>query len=300
MQDLVVDRGDASVATEAHEIVTVGVRYAARRAASTGWSGEEGDGGMPARGHSVRAGLVVRLAVLLSVVPPVVVPWAASARAAAPDVIVYGDSTLRHALLDVGARFTAQTGVPVHVFATPPTIIVAQLRHQVWNDVVVMEASWMDQAVQAGVIENGTRIGAWRNTLVFARATGVTAGHDVMAVIDPTPAGTIDGPAVLAALGLHPAEVQGVANAANVAFLVESGAAAQGLVHLTDVRADPGLRVAADVAASAYAPIVYVAAISTLTHSPNARAFLEYLHTPAATEVLIADGLEPASREAKP
>jgi len=97
---------------------------------------------------------------------------------------------------------------------------------------------------------------------------------------------------VLAALGLHPAHVQGVANTAEVGFLLDTGGAAQGLVHLTDERADPKLSVAGPVADTAYPPIVYAAAISTLTHSPNAHAFLDYLHAPAATEVLRADGLE--------
>ena len=95
-----------------------------------------------------------------------------------------------------------------------------------------------------------------------------------------------------AALGLHPAHVQGVANTTEVVFLLDTGAAAQGLVHLTDVRADPNLSVFTPVAASAYPPIVYAAAVSTLTHSPNARAFLDYLHSPAATETLRADGVE--------
>ena len=218
----------------------------------------------------------------------------APAQAAAPDVIVYGESTLLHALLDVGARYTAQTGVPVHVFAAPPAIILAQLRHEVWNDVVVTQTAWMDQAEQAGVIEKGTRTGAWRTTLVLAQATGATPANDTLAFTDPTPAATIDGPAVLAAIGLHPAHIQGVANASNVAYLLDTGAAAQGLLHLTDVRADPKLTVTGPVAPTAYPPIVYAAAVSTLTHSPNARAFLDYLHSPAATDVLRADGVETA------
>src|SRR5580704_4346509 len=178
-----------------HEIVTPGVRYADPGAKSSRGSGVKGNDAMLARGGSVLAGLVVVLAVLLPVVPL----CATSARAAAPDVIVYGDPTLRHALLDVGARFTARTGVPVHVFAAPPTLILAQLRHEVWNDVVVTLAPWMDQAEQAGVIQKGTRTGAWRNSLVLARAAGATPGNDTVAVTDPTPAATIDGPAVLAA-----------------------------------------------------------------------------------------------------
>src|SRR5271157_2471240 len=129
---------------------------------------------MLARGRSVLAGLVVALMVLLAGVAP--------ARAAAPDVIVYGDPTLAHALRDVGARFTAETGAPVHVFSAPPTLILAQLRHSVWNDVVVTLAPWMDQAEQAGVIVPGTRTGAWRTTLVLAQAAGVTPANDTMAI----------------------------------------------------------------------------------------------------------------------
>jgi molybdate transport system substrate-binding protein len=283
-----------------HDIVKRRERYAAPAVASSAGNGGEGDTAMRGHGRSGLAGLAVaQLAVALIFANLGVISGVPGARAAAPDIIVYGDPTLAHALRAVGARFSAQTGVPVHVFSAPPAVILAQLRHEVWNDVVVTLVPWMDRAEQAGVIEPGTRTGAWRTTLVMARATdpapsGVTPANDTVAITDPTPAATIDGPAVLAALGLHPAHVQGVANAAEVAFLLDTGAAAQGLVHLTDVRADPKLSVAAPVADTAYSPIVYAAAISTLTHSPNARAFLDYLHSPAATEVLHAAGLEAA------
>jgi molybdate transport system substrate-binding protein len=262
-----------------HEIVKLCRRYAAP---GVGSSGQSTIGGRALRGIG---GIVLAVAGC----------WAISAHAVAPDVIVYADQTLARALSDVGARFTAQTGVPVHVFSASPAVILAQLRHEVWNDVVVTRSPWMDQAEQAGVITPGTRIGTWRTTLVMARAAtapGDAPGNDTVAVPDPTPAATFDGPAVLAALGLHPAHVQGVANTTEVAFLLDTGAAVQGLVHLTDVRADPKLTVATPVAAAAYPPIFYAAAISTLTHSPNARAFLDYLHSPAATETLQADGLE--------
>jgi molybdate transport system substrate-binding protein len=277
-----------------HDIVKRRERYAAPAVASSAGNGGEGDTAMRGHGRSGLAGLAVaQLAVALIFANLGVISGVPGARAAAPDIIVYGDPTLAHALRAVGARFSAQTGVPVHVFSAPPAVILAQLRHEVWNDVVVTLVPWMDRAEQAGVIEPGTRTGAWRTTLVMARATdpapsGVTPANDTVAITDPTPAATIDGPAVLAALGLHPAHVQGVANAAEVAFQLDTGAAAQGLVHLTDVRADPKLSVAAPVADTAYSPIVYAAAISTLTHSPNARAFLDYLHSPAATEVLHA------------
>lgn len=233
-------------------------------------------------GHSQAFGA---LAVLIALAP------AAPARAAAPDVILYADPALARPLHDVADRFTAQTGVPVHLFTAPPALILAQLRHQVWNDVLVTLAPWMDEAEAAGVITPGTRTGTWRTTLVIARPASPTTS-DVFAVTDPTPAASIDGPAVLAAAGLHPAKVQGVANDATVAFLLDSGAAGEGLLHLTEARADPRLLVAMPVAKTAYASIIYNAAISTLTHSPNARAFLDFLKSPTATETLQADGVE--------
>jgi ABC-type molybdate transport system substrate-binding protein len=253
------------------------------------------------------AGIFVTVALTLSAI---------SSRAAAPDVVVYGEPTLARALRDVGARFTAQTGAPVHVFSAPPTLILAQLRHQVWNDVVVTQVPWMDQAEQEGVIVPGTRTGVWHNSLVLARASRPAndGGKEIVAVTDPTQAATIDGLAVLTAMGLHPVAVQeansplsgaipaaqgwhptyvqGVANTAEVGFLLQTGAAAQGLVYLTDVRADPKLSVVAPVTATA--AIVYTAAISRLTHSPNARAFLNYLVSPAPIEVLRLDGEESA------
>jgi ABC-type molybdate transport system substrate-binding protein len=53
---------------------------------------------------------------------------ASAAAAAASDVIVYTDRALERALHDIADRFAAQSRVPVHRVATPPSIIFAQLR----------------------------------------------------------------------------------------------------------------------------------------------------------------------------
>jgi hypothetical protein len=76
--------------------------------------------------------------------------------AAAPDIIVYGDPTPNHALHGVADRFTAQTGVPVHVLAAPPSRILGQLRPGVWNDVVrhVALGAASDRLSLSGLIDN--------------------------------------------------------------------------------------------------------------------------------------------------
>jgi hypothetical protein len=119
-----------------HEMVKSGARNTIPGVGSSESTVKKGNDAMPARGRSVLAGVAAaQLTWMLACTVP--------AHAAAPDVIVYGDATLAQALHDVGARFTAQTGVPVHVFSAPPAVILAQLRHDVWNDVVVTLVPWM-------------------------------------------------------------------------------------------------------------------------------------------------------------
>ncbi len=214
------------------------------------------------------------------------------ALAGAPDVVVYCDPTLVPAMRSVGALFTAGTQVQVNVFSAPPTLMLAQLAREVQNDALVTQASWMDRVEAAGLIKPGTRVGGWRNHLVIARATAAAPPDGVFARPDPTPAATIDGPAVLAALGLQPPRVIGAANSAEVAFLLETGAAQRGLLHVTDVRADADLVIAEPVADAAYPPIVYAAALTKVTQSVNAPAFLDFLRSAGAAERLRATGLE--------
>ncbi len=216
------------------------------------------------------------------------------ASGAVPDIVVYCDPTLAHAMRDTGSLFTARNQAPVHVFSAPPTLMLAQLARHVQNDVLVTETSWMDRAESEGLIQSGTRVGGWRNRLVIARQAAAEHADEAFALTDPTPAATIDGPAVIAALGLKPARKLGAANSSEVAFLLDTGAASRGLLHLTDVRADPALAVAEPVAEGAYQPIIYAAAMSGLARSPNARGFLEFLRSPEAAERLQADGLETA------
>lgn len=227
--------------------------------------------------------------------PAVALLLAVVARPAAggvPDIVVYCDPTLAHAMRDIGSLFDARNQAPVHVFSAPPTLMLAQLARHVQNDILVTETGWMDRAESEGLIQSGTRVGGWRNRLVIARQAAAARADDVFALTDPTPAATVDGAAVIAAMGLKPARTLGVANSLEVAFLLDTGAASRGLLHLTDVRADPALAVAETVADGAYPPIVYAAAMSRLASSPNALGFLAFLRSPEAAERLRADGLE--------
>ena len=226
------------------------------------------------------------------VLPLLLLAFARPVSAQVPDVVVYGDPTLAHALRDAGALFTARTGAPVHVFSAPPALMLAQLSRQVQNDVLVTGTDWLDRAAQDGLIRPATRIGGWRDRLVIARPAAGGADRGVFALTDPTPDTTIQAASVLEALHLSPAHVQGALDSRGVAFLLRSGAADRGLLLLTEVRADPHLAEVRPVPQDAYRPIIYGAALSTLASSPNAQAFLDLLRTPEAARRLKADGLE--------
>ena len=233
-------------------------------------------------------------------------------RAAIPDVVVYCDSTLVPAMRDLGRLFTARTRAPVFVFTAPPTLMLAQIDRETQNDVLVTTDAAMQEGIRQKLIRGETRAGAWRNSLaiagradqtkspVAADAAAIKALLDSgrFAASDPTGPFTLDGPAVLDRLGLSPlleGRMLGAPDTTQAAFLVTSGAARLGLLHLTDIRADGRLAVAATVPERAYAPIVYTAAVSVVALSPNSQAFVTFLSDPEAAKCWQADGLEVVS-----
>jgi molybdate transport system substrate-binding protein len=106
---------------------------------------------------------------------------------------------------------------------------------------------------------------------------------------------SLDGRAMLAAMGLQPAAILGAVDTRDVAFLLATGAAKAGLLYLTEVRADTRLDVVAEVPADASPPISVGAALSHGASRPNPGAFLAFLGTPEATRLLRVNGLEAAA-----
>ncbi len=257
----------------------------------------------PLAGEGRGGGLGRRAVLALLAVAAARPAAAAEGRAAIPDLAISCDATLQPALRRVAALFSARTRAPVHLFSAPPTLMLAQIERQTQTDLLITVAGALDEAAQRRLIKPETRIGSWRNRLVIAARQGDAPGTDVLqrlgdgsfAVTDPTIEETFDGPAVLARLGLAEplgSRLIGVANTAEVVFLLKRGTARLGLVQRTDVRADPALAVAAAVPDGAYAPIVYGAAAAATAASPNAQAFLDFLGSEQARNQLRSDGLE--------
>jgi molybdate transport system substrate-binding protein len=224
-------------------------------------------------------------------------PFAALAAATTParaepgDLAVSCDTTLAPALRKVGAAYRARFDVRVHVFPTGPGLLLPQLLREIQNDIVVTQVAILEQAARAGVIAS-VPPGAWRNQIVIAGLRGASATDRTFAASDPSPASDIDGPALLARLGLQPACVLGAVDTDEVAFLLTSGAAQAGLLHSTDVRADPRLEVIRPVPVEIQPPMTYAASVTRGARRPDPQALIAFLATPEATALLTASGLE--------
>ncbi len=219
-----------------------------------------------------------------------------SAHAATTDLVVTCDTTLARPLRAVADAFRARAGVTAHIFSTPPGLILPQLEREVQNDIVVTRLERFSRATESGIVAAGAaRSVGWRNRLVLAARRGAppsSLNAVSVAVCDPTPGSDVDGPTVLSTAGLSPKSIIGAIDTDEVLFLLASGATPVGLLHTTDLSADPALAVFAKVPDEAYPPIVYGAAVTRLASRPNPEAFVRFLADDAATVILNEHGLE--------
>jgi len=234
-----------------------------------------------------------RLAKALLVLPVLAV--ASKAEAATTDIVLTCDTALGPPMRAAAALYLQETGVRVRVFPTGPGLVLPQLMHGIQNDVVCTQRDVAAKAVQAGLIGSEALQGGWWNRLVIAapRGTGLTAARGRVAVCDPTPAADMDGPAIVQAMNLGQTAILGVIDTDEVAFLLSRGQADAGLLHMTDVYANPGLEAIQVIPDGIAAPITYAIAVTQLSVRPSPQAFVDFLLSPPGRTVLKAQGLEP-------
>ena len=78
--------------------------------------------------------------------------------------------------------------------------------------------------------------------------------------------------------------------------LVSRGEAKFGIVYATDAKADPKVKVIGTFPESTHSPIVYPVALVATSKNPNAAAFLAYLSSPTASNILIEQGFSILSK----
>ena len=236
----------------------------------------------------------------------VAVPPARAQYPVAPDVVVFCEPTLKHALGDVAELWRAETGIPVRLFTSPTGAELEQIAHHARDDLVIGAGPEpLADAIRRQLVKPETIEHLWRNRLVVARAANATphgvdlaafAGKAPIALVDPGIAlAGDDSKKALQALGLWDAVMMksfGVADTADASYLLTHGKAQLALVYATDVAAEPGLAVADELPAQSYGPIVYWAAETAHALEPQCRKFRTFCARRKSRRGSRSDGLE--------
>jgi molybdate transport system substrate-binding protein len=236
-----------------------------------------------------------RRRLLLAVPALPLIAVAAPAEAETTDLILTCDTTLATPMAEAAQRFLKTNGVLVNIFPTPPGLILPQIARHIQNDMIITRSGAIDDAIAAqSIAADAPRGGRWRNPLVLAGRAGSPPVSGRIAVTDPTPGSDIDGPAIARQLKLGQGGILGVIDTDEVAYLLLRGQADTGLLHMTDIHANPGLAVIATVPDSLAPPIIYGIAVTKLSRRPHPEAFIAFLQSPEGAAVLRGAGLEVA------
>jgi molybdate transport system substrate-binding protein len=237
-----------------------------------------------------------------------VILWgAAHSPALAEDktLTVFAAASMKNALDDIDAAFTAKTGVKVNASYAASSQLAKQIEQGAPADVFVSaDTDWMDYATAKKTINEPTRINLLGNSIVLiapkdSKIDNVTIGQgfDLAKLAGDGKIATGDvksvpvgkyAKAALEKLGAWTAAEPKFAMAESVRAaltLVARGEAALGIVYSTDAKVEPGVKIVGTFPADSHPPIIYPVA-ATSTAKPEANAYLDYLRSPAAKTVL--------------
>ena len=222
-------------------------------------------------------------------------PFGSIAAAPRAPLTVFAAASLRNALDDVGAAFTASDGTPVRFSYAASSTIARQIEQGAPADLIISaDSDWMDYLQTRRLIVAASRRDLLTNHLALiapadsklrlriapgmplAKALGggrlAIAGADV-------PAGRY-ARASLTALGVMDSVKDRLAPAENVraalAFVAQ-GATPLGIVYDTDARIEPGVRIVGLFPDASHPRIVYPAALVAASANPEGAAFLRFL-----------------------
>ncbi len=225
--------------------------------------------------------------------------------ARAQGLTVFAAASLTDALQDIGRLWEAQGHAkPAFNFAASSTLARQMEQGAKANLFASADEQWMDWAQQRNLIVNDTRRSLLGNDLVLVmekahvQKVDIKPGTDLLAVLgangrlatgdpDHVPVGLYARQA-LTRLGMWAAIEPRLARADSVRaalLLVERGEAPLGIVYSTDAAVAPNVAIAGLFPESSHDPISYPFAVARGGDTPEARAFLDFLAGPAATEV---------------
>lgn len=222
-------------------------------------------------------------------------------RVAAADLMVYCAASLTDVMPRLAADFEAASGTQVALSFGASSTLARQIEAGAQADVFVSaDEAWMDYLADRRLIDAATRVPVAANSLVLVapadsalKELRLEPGLDLAALLgerklalgDPAhvPAGRY-AQAALEHLGAWAGVRTRIAPAESVRVAlvyVERKEAPLGIVYATDVRGVPGVKVLAQFPATAHPPIRYPAAVLAGARTPQATAFVRFLHDDA-------------------
>jgi molybdate transport system substrate-binding protein len=218
---------------------------------------------------------------------------------------VFAAASMKNALDEIDAAFTAKSGVKVAASYAASSMLAKQIEQGAPADIFVSaDTDWMDYATAKRTINEATRVNLLGNSIVLiapkdSRIDNVTigpkfdlatlAGDGKIATGDVTsvPVGKY-AKAALEKLGAWQAAEPKFAMADSVRAaltLVARGEAVLGIVYATDAKVEPGVKIVGTFPADSHPAIIYPVA-ATVTAKPEATDYLAFLRSTAAKAVL--------------
>jgi molybdate transport system substrate-binding protein len=225
--------------------------------------------------------------------------------------LIFAAASLKDALDAVNAAWQKKTGKQATISYAASSTLAKQIEQGAPADVFVSaDQDWMNYLAERNLIKAGTRFDLLGNTLVliapkdspatakigpdFALAALLVDGRLAMADTASVPAGKY-GKAALESLRVWGSVKDKLAQAENVRAalaLVSRGEAPLGIVYGSDARSDPKVRVVDIFPAKTHPPIVYPAAETAASASPDAIGFLDFIKSSAAADIFEAQGFK--------
>lgn len=227
-----------------------------------------------------------------------------AARAQHGTLTVFAAASMKNALDDVDAAFTAKTGIRIVASYAASSVLARQLEQGAPADVFVSaDTDWMDYAVAGKNIDQPTRVNLLGNAIVLIApkdskidAVAIGPGFDLARLAGDGRIATGDVKAVpvgkyaraaLEKLGAWNAAAPKFAFADNVRaalLLVSRGEAALGIVYATDAKADSGVRIIGTFPADSHPAITYPVAATAAAKAGTAD-YLAFLRSTAAKTI---------------
>lgn len=247
------------------------------------------------------AGILAALLVLAGMA----VPAAAQDKA----ITIFAAASMKNALDEIDAAFTARTGIKVTASYAASSTLAKQIEQGAPADMFISaDTAWMDYAGAKKSINESSRMNLLGNSLVLIAPkdskidnVAIAPGFDLARLagdgriasgdVKSVPAGKY-ARAALEKLGAWQAAEPKFAMADNVRAaltLVARNEAALGIVYSTDARIEPSVKIVGTFPADSHPAIIYPVA-ATATAKPQALDYLAFLRSTAAKHIFERHG----------